>query len=136
MSAQTFGLHLAEARDHGRPLLLGWMARHGSEHPRTVPFVLWPTGKLDKLTVDDLLWCLIAAALDERSTHLELRFRPPPSFLPPPEEDMDALLRELEELGFDSMDREGDYVGDSSGEIYLRFALFSTEEYQRVIERV
>lgn len=131
MSAQTFGLHLAERRDHGLRIEDSWAMRLGQHTDRIVPFRLWPLVPLEKLTVYDVEWALVAAAMHRFATHLELRFRHS-LFDPPADPDMVFdLLYELEMEGFSTMDIHGETEHDAS-EHYFRLSLFSSDEFKRI----
>jgi hypothetical protein len=135
MSAQTFGLHLAERRDHGLTFADSWRARHGENDNTVVPFPVWPKIPLHELTADDLAWWLIQAATDPKSTHLELRYDHPRFAEPLDRKYADRLNYELDTWGFGVMEICGEPDLDTS-EFCIRFSLFSKDEFERFKGRI
>ncbi|MGE5541215.1 MAG: hypothetical protein ACM3TU_02940 [Bacillota bacterium] len=125
----SFGLHLAETRDHGLTLNQSWFARHhGFGHTKTqIPFRIWLPVFYDNLTVDDVIWCLVAAAMEPTATHVVLHVRQP-VFAKPSHDRLCEIAASLAELGFETIEPEGNYDPENPNGLVLTFSLFTRSE--------
>lgn len=129
MDAHTFGSHISEVRDRELSLRESWFTRFGDEGNQAGYFQLWTVVTLDNLTADDLMWALVAAALDPLVTHLILYVFP--AVCRNPKNKIDALIAELTGQGFSPFDFDW-HLQESDGDQILIFSVFSEEEAYRI----
>lgn len=114
-------------RDRGLSLKDSWITRFGYEEVRPDWFELWTVVPLEDLTADDLMWALIAAALDPEVAHLVLFVFP--GSCSDPVYKIETLLEELSCYGFSPYDIDW-ALEESDGDHVLFLSVFSeTEAY-------
>lgn len=127
MDLHTFASHISEVRDRGLSLKDSWFARFGYAGAYPDWFELWTIVPLERLTADDLIWALIAAALDPEVAHLVLIVFP--GSCPDPVYKIETLIEELSGYGFSPYNLDW-MLEESNGDHALFLSVFSeTEAY-------
>lgn len=132
MDSHMFISCLVKVRDRGRGLYASWRTRLGEEGDIPDTFHLYTIVPFSQVTVDDLMWALVAAAMNPLMSHLalhvffhgctDIKVRVP------------RLLQELEANGF-SPDFHCHYDQESGNtEAMLIMSLFSEDEDTSVRE--
>lgn len=129
MDAHTFGSHISEIRDGELSLQDSWFTRHGHDGAQPDFFHLWTLVPFEKLTVDDLIWALVAAALNPIVSHLVLYVFPASSS--DPKGKIDELVAQLTQQHFCPFDFDWRF-NEADGDQILVFSVFSEKEAYRV----
>lgn len=127
MDVQSFSEHLARIRDKHLPMLMSWARR--TETTEFISnedhiFEVCLLSPVHTLTADDLMWALVAAAIQPYSTHVHIRI-PDLSTEQSCVHRMIAVLKELQRFAFDPFDYD---VFEGARGIYLRVSLFTEDE--------
>lgn len=131
MSGQPFATFLPRIRDRGMPFLSSWVTRYYGEdtEPEDNYFDLWSIKPLIELSVEDILWSLVAAAQDPFATHLQLYvFIGNKKTCQFPNRVFKKLMKDLAtQFGFSPMEWGTDFK-DEDGDFSVVISLFSEHE--------
>lgn len=129
MHVQSFPAYFARVRDHNLPMTMSWQKRSEASEFVTDDdheFCLWSPVPVEALTEDDLIWMLVAAAMQPYTTHLHV-------YIQNLTQDKScvhhlmALMQKLEVLGYEPADFDV-ILTSSSMWNYLKVSLFSEDE--------
>lgn len=129
MDVHSFASYYSSIRDHGLTLKQSWCTRFGDEGNCPEHFELWTLVPLEHLTADDILWALVAAALDRTASHLVLYVFT--GSCTDPEAKVCELEQELRSQGFLPYGLDWQF-DDETGEKALLFSVFSEDEAYRI----
>ncbi|MEK7201631.1 MAG: hypothetical protein AAB737_03285 [Patescibacteria group bacterium] len=129
MSIHTLASHISEVRDRGLSLKDSWFARFGDLGAQPDWFELWTVVPLEHLTTDDLIWALVAAALDPEAANLVL-FVFPGTCINPVQK-IEDLVGELAAYGFSPYNLDWAFE-ESDGDHVLFLSVFSESEAYHV----
>ncbi len=121
----TLASHIAHVRDRKMSLCESWFTRFRDSEDTPDWFELWTIVPLTELTADDIIWALIAAAMDPEAAHLILAVFP--GNCANPVHKIEELVNELTIYGFCPYDLDWSFE-ESAGEFLLRFSVFSEKE--------
>lgn len=129
MNAHTLASHVSEVRDHGLSLADSWFARFGESGAPPDWFELWTIVPFEKLTADDLIWAITAAALDPEAANIVLFVFP--ASCPDPVSKVGDLVNDLSHLGFSPYNIDWAF-DESDGDNVLFLSVFSEAEAYHV----
>ncbi len=129
MDVQSFPTYFARLRDRNRSVIESWVTRMGLYEEDTVSLEVSSIVPLEELTVDDVLYALVAAAVFTEISHLTLYVFP--STCPDPDSVITRLEKELRRLHFlpYAFDWKFD---DETGDKALVMSVFSEDEAYRI----
>jgi len=119
------------------PLEYSWNQRYGSDdedgYCEEQFFELWTLKPLRELTLEDVLWCLVAAASNPFATHLRLYvFIGTQNAYRSARKRYLALMQELEkQFGFSPSEDGSDFLS-SDGDFSILISLFTEDETEKI----